>query len=272
MTSPHTSAAALNETSSARQKAATLRALHVPGHPLVLPNAWDAASAAMVIDAGFPVIATSSAAMAAVLGYADGEATPVEEVLAAVARIVRAVKVPVTVDFERGYRLPAAELVQRFSGTGAVGLNLEDSDPATGEMIDPAEQADFLASVRQAATSAGLDLVINARTDSFLRRAGSPAGQLDATIERGTRYLAAGADCVYPIGAVDFAVIGRLVNGIDGPVNVVYGRQGERPLAELAALGVARVSFGPSLQRQLYGKFGAALFAALASDVNPFAD
>jgi 2-methylisocitrate lyase-like PEP mutase family enzyme len=270
MTSPHTSAAT-DETSPARPQADALRALHVPGHPLVLPNAWDAASATMVVDAGFPVIATSSAATAAVLGYPDGEATPVEEVLAAVARIVRAVSVPVTVDFERGYRLPAAELVERLAGTGAVGLNLEDSDPATGEMTDPAQQADFLASVRQAATSTGLDLVINARTDSFLRLAGSPAEQLDGAIERGTRYLAAGADCVYPIGVTDFAVIGRLVNGIDGPVNVVYGRQGERPLAELAALGVARVSFGPSLQRQLYGKFGAALFAALASDENPFA-
>ena len=270
MTSPHTSAAT-DETSPARPQADALRALHVPGHPLVLPNAWDAASATMVVDAGFPVIATSSAATAAVLGYPDGEATPVEEVLAAVARIVRAVSVPVTVDFERGYGLPAAELVERLAGTGAVGLNLEDSDPATGEMTDPAQQADFLASVRQAATSTGLDLVINARTDSFLRRAGSPAEQLDGAIERGTRYLAAGADCVYPIGVTDFAVIGRLVNGIDGPVNVVYGRQGERPLAELAALGVARVSFGPSLQRQLYGKFGAALFAALASDENPFA-
>jgi 2-methylisocitrate lyase-like PEP mutase family enzyme len=181
MTSPHTSAAT-DETSPARPQADALRALHVPGHPLVLPNAWDAASATMVIDAGFPVIATSSAATAAVLGYPDGEATPVEEVLAAVARIVRAVSVPVTVDFERGYRLPAAELVERFSGTGAVGLNLEDSDPATGEMTDPAQQADFLASVRQAATSTGLDLVINARTDSFLRLAGSPAEQLDGAI------------------------------------------------------------------------------------------
>ncbi len=271
MTSPYSSTASLGETSSAQQKAAALRALHVPGHPLVLPNAWDAASAALVINAGFPVIATSSAATASVVGYADAEATPVEEVLAAAARIVRAVSVPVTVDFERGYRLPAAELVERFAGTGAVGLNLEDSDPATGEMIDPAEQADFLASVREAATLVGLDLVINARTDSFLRHSGSPTEQLDVTIERGTRYLTAGADCVYPIGVADFAVIGRLVNGISGPVNVGYGRRGERPLAELAALGVARVSFGPSLQRLLYGKFGTALLAALASDENPFA-
>jgi 2-methylisocitrate lyase-like PEP mutase family enzyme len=259
------------ETLSPQRKAAILRALHVPGNPLVVPNAWDAASAAMVVRAGFPVIATSSAATASVLGYDDGEAAPAEEVLAAVARIVATVTVPVTVDFERGYRLPAAELVERFAGTGAVGLNLEDSDPATGEMIDPTAQADFLASVREAAVSAGVDLVINARTDSFLRQAGSPSGRLDATIKRGARYLAAGADCVYPIGVTDFAVIRELARAIAGPVNVVYGQQGERPLAGLAALGVARVSFGPSLQRQLYGKFGTALFAALAADENPFA-
>lgn len=270
MTSPASPPVGLGQAPSARQRAATLRALHVPGHPLVLPNAWDAASARMVTDAGFPVIATSSASTASVLGYADSEAAPVEEVLAAAGRIVRAVRVPVTVDLERGYRLPAAELVERLAGTGAVGLNLEDSDPATGDMIDPAEQADFLASVREAASATGADLVINARTDSFLRHAGTPAQQLDATIERATRYLAAGADCVYPIGVADLAVISQLTNGIDGPVNVAYGRQGERPLAELAALGVARVSFGPSLQRQLYGKFGTALLAALASDVNPF--
>ncbi len=156
-----------------------------------------------------------------------------------------------TVDFERGYRLPPAELVERLAGTGAVGVNLEDSEPATGAMIDPAEQAAFLAAVREAAASNGVDLVINARTDSFLRQAGSPAELVDATIERGARYLAAGADCVYPIGVTDVGVIRSLASAIAGPVNVVYGRRGERPLAELAGLGVARMSFGPSLQREL---------------------
>lgn len=264
------SSPARGDEASAAHKAATLRALHLPGDPLVLPNAWDAVSATMVVEVGFPVVATSSAATSSVLGYADGEATPVDEVLAATARIVRAVSVPVTVDFERGYALAASELVERFASTGAVGLNLEDSNPATGEMIDPAEQADFLASVRQAAASIGVDLVINARTDSFLRQAGSATDQLDATVERASRYLAAGADCIYPIGVSDFTIIRHLADGIAGPINVGYGRQGERPLAELAALGVARVSFGPSLQRQLYNKFGTALFAALASDENPF--
>jgi 2-methylisocitrate lyase-like PEP mutase family enzyme len=249
---------------------AALRALHVLGDPLVLPNAWDAASARMVEGAGFPVVATSSFATARILGYDDGEAAPVDEVLAAAARIVRAVSVPVTVDFERGYRLGPAELVERFAATGAVGLNLEDSDPPTGEMIDATEQADFLAAVRSAAVSTGVDLVINARTDSFLRRAGSPEEQLAASIDRGARYLAVGADCVYPIGAADPEVIRALVEGIPGPLNVGYGR-GRQSLTGLASLGVARVSFGPSLQQHLYGEFGSALLAAVASDENPFA-
>lgn len=251
-------------------KAGRLRALHVPGNPLVLPNAWDAASARMVEGGGFPVVATSSFATAGILGYDDGEAAPVQEVLASAARIARAVSVPVTVDFERGYRLAPAELVERFAATGAVGLNLEDSDPPSGEMIDAAEQADFLAAVRAAAESLGADLVINARTDAFVRRAGTPEEQLAASIDRGARYLAAGADCVYPIAVGDPGMIRALVDGIPGPVNVGYG-QGDRSLADLASLGVARVSFGPALQLQLYKKFGSALFSAVASGENPFA-
>jgi 2-methylisocitrate lyase-like PEP mutase family enzyme len=248
--------------------AATLRALHLAGSPLVLPNAWDAASARLVEAAGFPVIATSSFATAVILGYEDGQEAPVEDVLAAAARIVRAVRLPVTVDFERGYRLAPAELVERFAATGAVGLNLEDSDPASGELIEAAEQAEFLAAVRAAAVSAGVDLVINARTDSFVRRAGSPQEQLAASIDRGARYLAAGADCIYPIAAaLDADTIGLLVEGIPGPVNIGYGR-GALSLAELAALGVARVSFGPVLQGHLYDKFRTLLSAVTAGD-NP---
>ena len=267
MTSPASPPVDLDKAPSARQRAAALRALHVPGHPLVLPNAWDAASAAMVVDAGFPVIATSSAATASVLGYADAEATPVEEVLAAAARIVRAVSVPVTVDFERGYGLKPAELVERFAETGACGLNLEDSDPATGVMVDIAEQADFLAAVRAAAKSAGVDLVINARTDSFLRQAGTPEEQLAASVERSSRYLAAGADCVYPLGVAEPKVIRSLVEAIGGPVNVARGPQAKTTLAELAGLGVARVTFGPSLQRQAYGWFASTILHGLAVDL-----
>ena len=256
----------MNTETTGTQKAAALRALHVPGRPLVLPNAWDVASAQMIEKAGFPAVATSSAAIAAVLGWADGEAAPVADMLAAAARIARSVSAPVTVDFERGYGLRPAELVERFAGTGAAGLNLEDSDPATGVMIDAAEQADFLAAVRAAAQAAGTDLVINARTDSFLRRAGSPQEQLAASVERGSRYLAAGADCVYPLGAAGPEVIRALAEAISGPVNVARPPQAKATLAELASLGVARVSFGPSLQRQAYDWFASTVLRALADD------
>jgi 2-methylisocitrate lyase-like PEP mutase family enzyme len=251
-------------------KAATLRALHVPGDPLVLPNAWDAASARMVEAAGFPVVATSSFATAAILGYEDGEEAPAEEALAAVERISRSVSLPVTVDFERGYGLPPAELVERVAAAGAVGVNLEDSDPGSGEMIDGTEQADFLAAVRSAAVSLGVDLVINARTDSFIRRAGSPEEQLAASIDRGVRYREAGADCVYPIAVAEPDAIRALVEGIPGPVNIGFVR-GKMALAELASFGVARVSFGPSLQQHLYKRFESALLPAVASGENPFA-
>jgi 2-methylisocitrate lyase-like PEP mutase family enzyme len=241
-----------------------LRKLHIPGNPLVLPNAWDAASARMVEDAGFAAVATSSAATAATLGYDDGEAAPVAEVLAAATRIARAVSVPVTVDFERGYRLPPAELVERFAATGAVGLNLEDSNPSTGEMIDPSEQADFLAAVRSAAVSLDVDLVINARIDSFLRGEGSD--QLTSTITRATQYLAAGADCIYPIAVRDPAAIQALVAGIQGPINTGPTQN----IQSLAALDVARISYGPSLQRHLYTKFSSILLPAITSNKNPF--
>lgn len=246
--------------------ATTLRELHVPGTPLVVPNAWDAASAKLVEAAGFAAVATSSNATAAVLGYDDGEHAPVDEVFAGAARIARSVSVPVTVDFERGYRLAPAELVERFVATGAVGLNLEDSDPATGAMVDPGEQADFLAAVRAAAGDA---LVINARIDSFLRKTGTPEEQLRTAIDRGTKYLAAGADCVYPIGVGDLDVISTLTTQLAGPVNVAYG-QGAHTIADYASRGVARISFGPMFQRHLYGVFAATVLPALQADRNPF--
>ncbi|MFC6707799.1 isocitrate lyase/PEP mutase family protein [Flexivirga alba] len=245
--------------------AAELRGRHVPGRPLVIPNSWDAASAAAIERAGsFAAVATSSNAVAAVLGWEDGEVVPVDAMLAAASRIVGAVSLPVTVDFERGYRLVPQTLVERFAVTGAVGLNLEDSDPGTGVMIDVEEQVAFLRAVRAAAEAAHLDLVINARTDSFLRKAGTPDEQLKASIDRGNRYLEAGADCVYPLGASGAFTLGALTDGVDGPVNVARGVGGP-PLKELAELGVARVTFGAGLQRQLYSTFESELLPQLMS-------
>ncbi|WP_031034978.1 isocitrate lyase/PEP mutase family protein [Streptomyces sp. NRRL F-5650] len=226
---------------SAADGAARFRALHhgrTPEDPLVLPGPWDAASARVFAAAGFPALATPSAGVAASLGYADG-ATPADEMFAAVARITRAVDVPVSADVEDGYGLAPGELVERLLDAGAVGCNLEDS--ADGVLKDPAEHAEWLAAVREAA---GDRLFLNARVDTFLRGVDAPG----AAIERAAAYVAAGADCVYPIGA-PVAVLPLLRAGIQGPVNVL-ARPGEGPSpAVLGGLGATRITFGPALQR-----------------------
>ncbi|MET7329906.1 isocitrate lyase/phosphoenolpyruvate mutase family protein [Nonomuraea sp. NPDC005650] len=240
-------------------RASALRALHVPGDPVILPNAWDAASALAVREAGFPAVATSSAAVARVLGYEDGERTPVAEMMAAVARIARVVDVPVTADIERGYGLGPAELVERLLSTGAVGCNLEDS--GAGGLIDPGEQADFLAAVRAAA---GQALVINARVDTYLHGTKTR----EAALERGRRYLEAGADCVYPIGLADEDEIRALVSELGAPVNV-YAGPGVPGPARLAELGVGRISFGSGLHRAVHG-YAQSMFAEVRAGRSPY--
>lgn len=218
------------------------RSLHhdrAPGDPLVLPGPWDAASARVFEEAGFPALATPSAAVAASLGYEDGR-TPADEMFAAVARIVRAVGVPVSADVEGGYGLPPKELVERLLETGAVGCNLEDS--VDGRLKDPHRHADWLAEVRAAA---GDRLFVNARVDTFVRGVDDP----ERAVERAALYIAAGADCVYPIGA-PADVLPVLRAGVQGPLNMV-ARLGEGPSpAELGALGATRITFGPGLQRR----------------------
>ncbi|CAL9557317.1 isocitrate lyase/PEP mutase family protein [Streptomyces sp. enrichment culture] len=222
--------------------ATVFRALHhgrAPEDPLVLPGPWDAASARVFAAAGFPALATPSAGVAASLGYEDGR-TPADEMFAAVARIVRAVDVPVSADVEGGYGLAPKELVERLLAAGAVGCNVEDS--ADGVLKDPAQHAEWLAGVRE---EAGDRLFLNARIDTFLRGVDDPG----AAIGRAAAYVAAGADCVYPIAA-PVAVLPLLRAGIQGPVNVL-ARPGEGPSpAELGGLGATRVTFGPGLQRQ----------------------
>ena len=226
-------------------KAEHLRSLHVPGLPLVLPNAWDAASARAVEAAGFLAVATASTAIAESLGYRDGEGTPVDAMFAAVARVVQAVAVPGTADIEAGYGLPAAELADRLLATGAVGCNLEDSDHRTGGLVDAELQATRIAELRGAA---GVPIVINARVDVHVRNVGPPEHRLSEAIRRARLYLAAGADCAYPIGVADEPTIAALVAGIGGPLNI-YAQPSAPPLARLADLGVARVSYGPWLHR-----------------------
>ncbi|GAA1350664.1 isocitrate lyase/PEP mutase family protein [Saccharothrix algeriensis] len=243
---------------TAAEKAAALRALHVPGDPLVLPNAWDAASARVVAEL-FPAVATASAAVAPSLGYDDGEDMPADEAFAAVARVARAVDVPVTADVERGYRLPPAEIAARLADAGAVGCNLEDSDPATGALVGQAEQVEFLGAVRAADPA----LVVNARVDVFLHGSGS----FDEGVERALAYLAAGADCVYPIFLPE-ADVERFCRAVRGPVNVGLGPGAPAP-AELGRRGAARISFGPGVQRLLMGRLRA-LVAGIRDGRSPF--
>ena len=230
------------------EQAETLRALHVPGSPLVLPNAWDAASARLVEEAGFATVATSSGAVARSLGYEDGGGMPPDEAFAAVARIARATTLPVTADVEDGYGLEARELVERLLEAGAVGCNLEDSDHRGGEgpLVPAEQQAERIASVKDAARAAQVDVVVNARVDVHLRRVGREESRLDEALRRARLYADAGADCVFPIMVFDDETIRALVAGVDAPVNVL-ARVDAAAVPRLAALGVARISFGSGL-------------------------
>ena len=223
-------------------KVDVFRALHrrrTPDDPLVLPGPWDAASARVLVEAGFPALATPSAGIAASLGHQDGS-TPADEMFAAVARIARAVDVPVSADVEGGYGLAPKELVERLLEAGVVGCNLEDSNG--GVLKDPHEHAEWLAEVRYAA---GDRLFVNARVDTFEYGDGDP----ERAIERAALYVAAGADCIYPIGA-PADVLPLLRSGIQGPINVHGSLDGSGPSpTELGELGATRITFGPGLQR-----------------------
>jgi 2-methylisocitrate lyase-like PEP mutase family enzyme len=234
------------------QRCDFLRSLHVPGAPLVLPNAWDVASAKAVVEAGFPVVATTSAGVAAALGYEDHEGAPADEMLAATARIARSVEVPVTVDAEGGYGMTPGDIVDALLSIGVAGCNLEDTDHATGLLIDMDRQAEWLAAVRSAAADCGYGLVINARIDVFLPgRAAKPRGaDLDETLARARSYRAAGVDCVYPILLHDADAIAAFVDGAEAPVNILALPQAP-PIARLAELGVARISYGPLVHRHV---------------------
>jgi 2-methylisocitrate lyase-like PEP mutase family enzyme len=228
--------------------AAHLRALHRGPELLVLANAWDVPSARAIEAAGFPAVATSSHAVADVLGGGDHDSLGADAAFAAVAAMAAAVAVPVTADIEAGYGLSADELVTRLLAAGAVGCNLEDSDHhgvGDGVLLPVEVHAERIAAVKDAGRAAGVDIVVNARTDAFARGVDEP---VEVSIERGRAYLAAGADCCYPIGAAAEADIRALVSGIGGPVNVLV-RRGTPPLDVLRAIGVARASVGSGLHR-----------------------
>jgi len=225
-----------------------LRSLHTPGDPLLLPNVWDVATARAVVNAGFPVVATTSWGVAGSLGYEDDEHAPADEMLAAAARIAHAVDVPVTVDAEAGYGMDPAELVAALKDAGAAGCNLEDTDHAAGALRDPGERAKWLAAVRDAASADDYPLVINARVDIFLEpyiAGAAPGTQIDLVpeaVKRANAYLEVGVDCVYPVALWEPDALTLFMAGVDAPVNVSRVPQ-LSSLEEVAALGVARVSW-----------------------------
>jgi 2-methylisocitrate lyase-like PEP mutase family enzyme len=242
-----------------RAQARVLRALHAQP-PLVLPNAWDPGSAVAIEAAGAKAIATTSAGVSWAAGVADGGGLSRAAALDAVRRIVAAVSVPVTADIESGYGATPEEVgstIAEVLAAGAVGINLEDSPGARGApLLDPDAQAERLASARETARAAGIELCINARTDTYLAGAGPQSERLAATMARAERYAAAGADVLFVPGVVDPNTIRTLISG-PLPINVM-AYPGAPAVAELAALGVARISVGPAVAQASYGLAAAA--------------
>ncbi|GAA0210619.1 isocitrate lyase/PEP mutase family protein [Halobaculum roseum] len=242
-----------------RRRARTLRDLHTDSTdgPLLLANAWDAASAVVFERLGVAAVGTSSAGVAASLGYPDGEHVPREEMIAAIERIAGNVAVPVSADIEAGYGdtpEAVAETVARTLDAGAVGVNLEDG---TGDPENPlrptAEHAARIRAAREAADDAGIPAVVNGRTDVFWAGVGDEADRLDRAVERANAYVDAGSDCVFVPGVADAETIDALATRIDAPLNVLGG-PGAPSVPELGDLGVARVSVGSGPMRATLGK------------------
>src|SRR5579859_35799 len=273
---------------SSAQKASRLLELHHGSQPLVLINCWDAASAAMVAHCGLPAVATSSAALANALGFADGQHLPWEQMLDAVARICRAVKAPVTADIEAGFAPDVKGLetsITQIIQAGAVGVNLEDAMPAQADLKDAdpnirhgsplyplPEQVARIQAARRAADKQGIHLVINARTDAYWQSGVEPAEAMRGTLERGKAYLQAGADCVFIPGLRNPDHIKTIIDHLSAPdqrsddvrgahqdavhrvspVNILAG-PGVPSIPELARLGVKRVSYGSGPHRAAMG-------------------
>ena len=232
------------------EKAEALRALHKGPRLLVLANVWDCASARIVAKAGFPALATSSAAVAYVLGYPDGQRISRDEMLEMVGRIARSVELPVSADVEAGYgetAEAAAQTARAVLAAGAVGINLEDTAD-DGRLLPLDAQVQRI----RVARSAAQPLVINARTDVFGVEGFSDPDRMAEAVRRANAYLAAGADCAFVPWVIDRDRIATLVRDVKGPLNVLISPKSP-PLAELEKLGVRRASVGSAIARAVYG-------------------
>jgi 2-methylisocitrate lyase-like PEP mutase family enzyme len=237
-------------------KAAAFRDLHSGKEILLLPNVWDVASARIIEEAGFKALATTSAGIAFSLGYPDGQIIPREEMLAVIARIAKAVGIPVSADVEAGYgKTPedAGRTARAVLEAGAIGMNLEDTNAdSTAALVDLPLQLEKIHAVREMANRLRIPLVLNARTDVYLLQIGDAAKRYDETVTRLSAFRDAGADCVFVPGLRDATMIGRLVADLKCPVNILAGPESPT-VPELFKLGVARVSLGSGPMRATLG-------------------
>jgi 2-methylisocitrate lyase-like PEP mutase family enzyme len=265
------------------EKADELLKLHQGPRILVLPNVWDVASAKLVERAGFPAIATSSAAVANALGYPDGQRISRDEMLAAVGRIAASVSLPVTADLEAGYGASLEEIARTAEGllaAGAVGMNFEDStDDPKNPLVGITEQAARIRALREAGERAGVHIVINARTDVYPYEIGEPATRFEHAVRRANAYREAGADCLFILGVHDAQTIAKLVRAVNGPINIL-AEPATPSIPELERLGVRRLSFGSWPMRAAMGFFDRFVkelssqrtFTTLGKDAIPYAE
>jgi 2-methylisocitrate lyase-like PEP mutase family enzyme len=235
-----------------KAKADAFRSMHHAPPILILPNAWDAVTARLFVKAGARAIATTSAGVAATLGYADGQNVPRELMMEAIARIARVVDVPVTADIESGYAESPKDLgesIRAVINAGAIGFNLED---ATGDSRQPLfareQQIERIRAAREAADKTGVRVVINARTDVYLAKVGEVASRFAETVRRLNAYREAGADCLFVPGIAHMPTLTQLVHSVPGPLNVLAG-PGMPPVADLQSIGIARLSVGSAIMR-----------------------
>ena len=234
-----------------KQHAETLLALHQPGNPVVLPTVWDAWSAQLAVDAGFVALTVGSHPMADSVGKADQEGMSFDDVVTRVKQITSAVDVPVSVDIESGYAEPATRLITGLLEAGAVGLNIEDTVHSEGGRLrSSSEHAELVGALRKAADTAGVHVVVNARTDLFLRQDGDESDRVDRAVARLKEAAAAGADSLYPVGRHDPDTLRRLASELPLPINAIALPDQDDP-ASFGPLGVGRISFGPFWQYAL---------------------
>jgi 2-methylisocitrate lyase-like PEP mutase family enzyme len=235
-----------------RENAAQFRDMHLGGEMVVLPNAWDHASAALMIEAGYPVIATTSAGVAFARGYPDGERMTREAMLEICGEIARQSRVPVTADLEAGYGPAPEDVAATVRGAidvGLVGCNIEDADPDTGALFSLEDAVERISAGHAAAQALGVPFVLNARADPYLKPVGDAEDNFQEAVRRCNAYLAAGATSAYVPGPGDAETVGRLVEAVKGPLNILGSLAGRPGLsvADYARLGVRRISIGGSL-------------------------